>query len=385
MPVPLDPCQQQAGPEEMRRLWNQCSIVEPMEENEIVTDITVARNLAGNSEYHDNFQSVQAVAGEKLGRATQKSLFDRLEWLKQLHTLCLAENKPLIIHSSENSAEAWLFLMEKNQGDYTALANWYNFTYRPIFVGNYGNGTKLGLLTAVAKKLPLHCHHIEIAPVPDEDDAASLTEQAFKQAGWLVLKSKADDNHILPVKGRTFEEYWSSRPGRLRNTVRRKAKKNIVSIRIETDFSDEHWNHYLDVYSQSWKPEEGNPDFLKNLAKQESDAGCLRLGLAYIDGAPVAAQFWTVENGEALIHKLAHVEDATKSSPGTLLSVAMFRHVIDVDCVNIIDFGTGNDAYKLEWMEEVRPRYRLEMFWPKSPKSWLPILRHTISALVGKR
>lgn len=353
--------------------------------NEIVADVNVSGILIPNSEYQDNFQSAQAYAGEKLGRTYQKSLFDRLEWLSQLHALCLSGNRPLIARSDQNDAQAWLFLMEKGSGRYSALANWYNFTYRPIFTGNYDETTKSALLTALAKKLPSKCHRIEIAPVPDEDQAASLTERAFRQAGWIVFKSKADDNHILSVDGRTFDQYWEGRPGRLRNTVRRKAKKNVASIRIETAFSDEHWNHYLDVYTQSWKPEEGNPDFLKKLAEQEAGAGCLRLGLAYIDGVPVAAQFWTVENGEALIHKLAHVEDATKSSPGTLLSVAMFRHVIDVDCVKLIDFGTGNDPYKREWMEDVRTRYRLEMFWPRNPLSWPAILRNTISALVGKR
>lgn len=338
-----------------------------------------------NSEYHDNFQSAQASAGEKLSRADQKSLFDRLDWLSQLHALCLPGNQPLIVRSAENEAQAWMFLMKKGLGSHAALANWYNFTYRPIFTGDFDEVTKLALLASIAKKIKSHSHHVEISPVPEEDSAASLTERAFKQAGWVVFKSKADDNHILSVNGRTFDQYWAERPGQLRNTVRRKAKKNIVSIRVETEFSDEHWADYLDVYAKSWKPEEGNPDFLKNLAGQEAAAGCLRLGLAYIDGVPVAAQFWTVENGEALIHKLAHVEDATKSSPGTLLSVAMFQHAIDVDGVKLIDFGTGNDPYKREWMEDVRTRYRLDMYWPNNPLSWLSILRHTISALVGKR
>jgi hypothetical protein len=340
--------------------------------------------LAMNSEYHDNFQSVQAVAGEKLGRADQRSLFDRLEWLRHLHELCLPGHKPLIVQSAEGDAQAWLFLVKKGLGRYAALANWYNFTYRPIFAGDYDEVTKLALLAIIAKTLSSHSHRVEIAPVPEEDLTASLTERAFEQAGWLVFKSKADDNHILSVNGRTFDQYWADRPGRLRNTVRRKAKKNIVSIRIETEFSEEHWDDYLDVYEKSWKPEEGNPDFLKNLAKREAEAGCLRLGLAYIDGRPVAAQFWTAENDEALIHKLAHVEEATKSSPGTLLSVAMFQRVIDVDRVKIVDFGTGNDSYKREWMEDVRPRYRLEMFWPNNPLSWLSILRYHMSALVGK-
>ncbi len=346
-----------------------------------MTDAT----LTMNSEYHDNFQSVQAVAGEKLGRASQKSLFDRLDWFQYLHELCLPDQQPLMIHSSDQGAQAWLFLMKRGIGNYAALANWYNFTYRPIFTGNFDEVTKLALLADLAKKAKSYAHHIEIAPVSDEDGSSGLTERAFEQAGWWVIKSKADDNHILPIKGRTFDQYWADRPGRLRNTVRRKTKKNIVSIRIETEFSEEHWNDYCDVYARSWKPEEGNPAFLKAIAKQEAKAGCLRLGLAYIDGTPVAAQFWTVENGDALIHKLAHVEDATKSSPGTLLSVAMFQHVIDVDHVDLIDFGTGNDPYKKEWMEDVRDRYRLEMYWPNNPLSWLPILKHYVSGLVRRR
>jgi len=338
-----------------------------------------------NSEYHDNFQSAQAVAGEKLGRAVQKSLFDRFEWLKQLHEMCLRDHEPLIVRSAENDAEAWMFLMKQGVGSYAALANWYNFTYRPIFTGNFDEVTKLALLADLAKQLKNQSHHIEISPLPDEDGTTELIERAFEQAGWMVFREKADDNHILQVNGRTFDQYWADRPGQLRNTVRRKAKKNLVTTRIESDFSEEDWNDYLDVYAKSWKPEEGNPEFLKKLAAQEAKAGCLRLGLAYIDGEPVAAQFWTVENGEALIHKLAHIDDATKSSPGTLLSVAMFQHVIDIDQVNLIDFGTGNDPYKRDWMEDVRERYRLELFWPNHPLSWLPIVKYHLSGLVGKR
>lgn len=337
------------------------------------------------SEYHDNFKNVQAVAGEKLNRINQNSLFDRLNWVQQLHSLCLPKYRPFIVSAEDSGAQAWVFLRKSGQGRYTALANWYNFTFCPIFTGDYDEVTKLALLAAVARTVRHHAHQIELAPLPEENGAASLTQRAFSQAGWVVFKSQADENHILKIKGRTFDQYWAGRPGQLRNTVRRKAKKNIVSLRIETEFSDEHWNDYCTVYNSSWKPEEGNPEFLRNLAKQEAAAGCLRLGLAYIDGKPVAAQFWTTENGEALIHKLAHIEDATKSSPGTLLSAAMFQHAIDVDGVKLIDFGTGSDPYKREWMEEVRPRYRLEMYWPNNPFAWLPILRRYASILVAKR
>src|SRR3546814_9220867 len=96
------------------------------------------------------------------------------------------------------------------------------------------------------------------------------------------------------------------------------------------------------------------------------------MGIARSDGLAVAAQLWTVENGVALIHKLAHREDAGAGSPGTLLSHAMFRHVIDTDKVTRIDFGPGADAYKRDWMESVRPLYQIDFYNWRRPASWLP-------------
>ena len=98
----------------------------------------------------------------------------------------------------------------------------------------------------------------------------------------------------------------------------------------------------------------------------------------------MAAQFWTVENGVALIHKLAHDERHLAASPGTLLSAALFQHVIDVDKVGEIDFGTGSDGYKREWMEAVRPRYRLDLFWPGHVANWPLILRRHLRQMRRK-
>ena len=86
--------------------------------------------------------------------------------------------------------------------------------------------------------------------------------------------------------------------------------------------------------------------------------------MARKDGSPLAVQLWLVENGEATIHKLAYREDAKELSPGTILGEAMFRRAIDRDRVRVIDYGTGDDAYKRDWMEERRPLWRLQAFNP---------------------
>ncbi len=339
-----------------------------------------ALTLPVKGEYHDNFLTAQASARGILDRDAQKSLFDRLDWLDSLHRMALRDRAPLLLRASDDASDLWMPLMQTGNGTYAALANWYNFTWRPIFGGTYDEITKLKLLREIAGQASQRARRITLSPVPDEDGSASLLATAFEQNGWIVNKNQCDENHYLKLRGRSFDAYWQDRPGQLRSTVKRKGKKGVVSIRIETGFVEQSWADYERVYACSWKPNEGSPEFLRQLAEQESVAGCLRLGLAYVDGQPVAAQFWTVENGVALIHKLAHDERHIAASPGTLLSAALFQHVIDIDKVDEIDFGTGSDSYKREWMEEMRPRYAIELLWPNHALNWPRIIRNKFFA-----
>ncbi len=162
----------------------------------------------------------------------------------------------------------------------------------------------------------------------------------------------------------------SARPsGPLRTTLKRKAKK--VEIEIVDSFDAKAWRDYEVVYQSSWKPSEGKPAMLRRFAEQEGAAARLRLGIARSGGRAVAAQFWTVEDGTAFIHKLAHVDEAVPISAGTVLTAALFERVIDTDDVHMVDFGTGDDPYKSMWMEETRTRYRLEVLRPGRPATWL--------------
>lgn len=337
--------------------------------------------MAEKSEYHDNFLSVQVGARGSLDREAQKKLFDRIDWFDNLNRYALKDKELAIFSSNINGAAAWMPLMVKKYRHFEPLANWYNFTWQPIFCGPYDEVTKLSLLGNIAKLAKKSAYRISLSPLPNEENEVKLLTYAFKQAGWIISKQQCDVNHILRLKGRSFDDYWRDRPGQLRSTVKRKAKKEQVSIRIEKEFNSESWADYENIYAKSWKTSEGNPEFLRELAKQEADAGALRLGLAYIDGRCVAAQFWTVENGEALIHKLAHDEAYLSASPGTLLSAALFQYAIDIDRVDLIDFGTGDDKYKSDWMEEIRPRYSLDCFDPNMPLSWPYIAKHYLRRL----
>jgi len=335
-------------------------------------------------EYHDNVADVQDLAAP--GARDAPVLFDRMAWFAALHTHCLAAMPPLVASAiGADGSGVRLVLARHGWRGAVALANYYSFSYRPIFAGAADDNARAALLEALARDLPRRTHRLVLAPVPEEDGSADLIADSFARAGWRVFRRHADVNHMLALDGRDFEAYWQGRPGQLRSTVRRKASKYDVAIRIATGFDPADWADYDRVYRASWKPEEGSTAFLRSIAMAEGAAGRLRIGLAHCDGRPVAAQFWTVEAGTAYIHKLAHDEAATAASPGTLLSAAMFQHVIDQDRAARIDFGTGDDGYKRDWMEQVRRREAIELIWPYHPFNAPFLARRLGSRLAAAR
>lgn len=165
----------------------------------------------------------------------------------------------------------------------------------------------------------------------------------------------------------------AGRPSRVRNTIARKQRKlereHGYSIRLFTgDDLHQGMADYNTVYNASWKARELFGDFVDGLAQRLSGQGWLRLAVLYIAGNPAAAQFWFVSHGKASIFKLAYDESWKRYSPGSILIRYLMEHVIDVDQVEEIDFLTGNDAYKQDWMSERRERWGLYCAKPRPPK-----------------
>ncbi len=329
--------------------------------------------MQGNGEHHANEERLPATARA----AGFASPFDRAEWFDLLDAHGFAGGGRIDARGSAGATRAWLPLRVETTGDLVGLTNWYSFSIRPLFDGG---GARDDALRALFIDLRQKAARLTLYPVIDPD---ALTV-ALRAAGWWVKETPAGDRHWLDLGEMDHEAWWTSRPGALRSTVQRKAKKGIVDIQLLTDFDPGSWAAYEQIYAASWKPEEGHPALLRTFAEAESTRGTFRMGLARIDNMPVAAQFWTVEDGTAFIHKLAHVEDSLKASPGTLLSAALFRHVIEVDGVKRVDFGTGNDGYKRDWMNRHDPLWRIEAFNPSRLAAWGPALKAFARSVLRK-
>lgn len=325
-----------------------------------------------NVKLFDDLDAVARDAAGALDRDVQPCLYSRLDWFRLLAEHCPPDGRLKVARAEEDGRRAWLFLANGGR-EADAYAAWYSL--RVGLIGDAKLGQNLG---GALKREGLG--RITLKPIAEPEPLVA----ALRAAGWIVSTEPSTGNWVAHTEGLTFDDYWAKRPGKLRSTAARKAKTAGLDIAIHDRFIADAWAAYEDVYRASWKPEEGSFPFLRALAEQEGAAGTLRLGIARKDGRPVAAQLWTVENEEATIHKLAYAEDAKALSPGTLLGMAMFRRVIDQDRVRLIDYGTGDDAYKRDWMDERRQLWRITAWNPATLRGLAGAAKAKASKLVGR-
>ena len=250
--------------------------------------------MQGNGEHRANDEA--ALPADARG-AAPVSPFDRAAWFDLLAAHGFAGEARLDARGDAGAVTAWLPLRRDGAGRYSGLTNWYSFAIRPLFTGEGDHGAALNALFANVKK---RAARLTLYPVPDAEQADVAA--ALRKAGWWVKATPAGDRHWLDLAGMTHDIWWESRPGALKNTVKRKAKKGIVDIQLLTVFDADSWTAYEGIYAASWKPEEGDPALLRAFAEAESARGSFRMGIARIESVPVAAQYWTVEDGTAFIH-----------------------------------------------------------------------------------
>ena len=325
--------------------------------------------------FHD-LDAVERNAAGALARDKRPWMFDRLDWFRLVHDFTPPEGRLLALRARNGKTNAWLFLGTE-RGSARAYSNWYCLRFGPVVDGEDAAAALDGLAGGLRRGGIAQLH---LSPISKDDPL----EPALKRQGWMTRRTESSVSWRIRVSGMSFEDYWAARPSKLRNTAKRRAKSAGLELRVFDRFDPASWGDYEIVYENSWKPAEGSPELMRRLAEAEGEAGTLRLGLAYRDGAPVAAQLWTVEHGTATIHKLAYREDSKHYSPGTVLSVEMFRRAIDEDRVDVIDFGIGNDAYKADWMDEAEPLYALTAYDMRRVKGLVAAGRAAASMLVRK-
>jgi hypothetical protein len=217
-----------------------------------------------------------------------------------------------------------------------------------------------------------------------DKDAAIFTQLllALKLAGFVVQTYFCSGNWYEPIRGRSYQQYVDGLRSSVRNIARSKARKVERSGRARIDIVagggalGPAIEAYESIYNSSWKRREPYPLFMPGLLRTFAAAGWLRLGLAYVDGQPAAAQVWFIANRTASIYKIAYDQKFKDLSIGSYLTMHMIRHAIEVEAVTEIDYLTGDDRYKQDWMSYRRERWAILAMNPRTPKGLAAIVRH---------
>jgi hypothetical protein len=247
-----------------------------------------------------------------------------------------------------------------------ALTNYYASLYSPLASLAGKPHERAAAIRSIVQELSAarpRAATLQLAPLDAAapDTAALMAE--LRRQGWYGRRYFAFGNWTLPCEGLGFDAYMASRDSQVRNTLSRKSKKLLASGRLEILTEPEDVERGMDawdaIYGRSWKQPEPYPEFVRGWARRCARRGWLRLGIASLDGQPIAAQFWFTIDRRASIFKLAYDEAFSKWSAGTVLTAHMFRHALETDRVVEIDYLTGDDPYKSAWMTHRRERIGL--------------------------
>lgn len=186
----------------------------------------------------------------------------------------------------------------------------------------------------------------------------------------------------------SFNEYYNQRSSQLKNTLKRKEKKLVnshdyhIKIITETEEFEHYFSNYQRIYQLSWKREEYSFAFIKKVCLLAAVENKLRMGVLFIDGQAVAVQLWFLQQGTASIFKLAYDPNYQQYSVGSILSMALSKHVIEQDAVTCIEFGMGSEPYKKDWMDKKRQRVTQQVFNERSFFGILLAVRYILLAKI---
>jgi hypothetical protein len=339
-----------------------------------------------------SFEDLPEETQRLFDNAGADCIFSGMPWFKTFAKFALDPTDSVRVYSanggdSSSPDEAILPMVHRatDSGFFKArklssLSSYYTCLYGPI--GN--NFTKRGtdaLARGFAEENP-RWDEVELKPLDVDAPAFAALVEGLEKAGFVVQTYFCFGNWYLEVKGRSFAQYVETLPSVLRNTLGRKKKKleksGRAQIEIVTggDGLESAIAAYNTVYLASWKESEPYPRFVPELIRNCAALGLLRLGIVRVDGEPAAAQFWIVHNGRALIYKLAYDERFAELSVGTILTATLMKHVIDIDGVIQVDYLTGDDAYKKDWMSSRRERWGILALNPRTLRGVLAIVRH---------
>lgn len=335
---------------------------------------------------YSSWQQVPDSANVLFAQAEKDSIYYSRAWFESLADLVPDNQQSMLLACVESGSRVMAILpLLRNAGNtWYALGHRYT-THFSLLLADDEQHPVLTCLVQGLKQLAFTGLILE--PVADNDPGLNALKQAMEAAGFKCEYLFRSYNWVYRMHGQSYDEYINARPTRLRNTIARKQRKleREYGYKIRLFTAEEvpaGMHDYYAVYTASWKANEQFAGFMDSFVARFSKQGWSRLAVLYVDDQPIAAQLWFVLHGKASIFRLAYDKAWKSYSPGSILTSYLMKYVIDTDKVDEIDFLTGNDAYKQDWMSERRERFALSCIRTGKPagncKRFVGLLRRVL-------
>lgn len=271
-------------------------------------------------------------------------------------------------------------------GRLEALSNYYTCVYSPS-VATAVTPDDLASLFRTIRTGRHRPGSLHFAPLDLSRPETGLLRDALERSGLATFGYFCFGNWFLQCRDLSWPAYLASRTSKLRSNIKRMHKKltgdgGTLEVVTGGERLEAAIAAYWQVYRASWKQDEPFPDFIDGLMRTCADRGWLRLGLAWLEGKPIAAQLWIVANGKADIYKVAYDEAFKAYTAGTVLTAYMMEHVLSRDQVQEVDYLMGDDAYKRVWMSGRRERWGLVAYDSATLAGSLGLVREAAGRIV---
>ena len=328
--------------------------------------------------------------------AQKDSVFFSREWFESLSPYLLNDKQHLLLAcviDNENNGDSGIDIADSIVCILPLLTHsnreWTSFThpYSALFTILLADDRQTETLQCLSEGLKeLAFDYLTLAPIADDDTKLLKFQKSMENIGFDCYQNHKSYNWFHSIeKNQRFADYLIERPSKVRNTVLRKQRKlerehgYKIQLYVDSGFDNsfdkerdsdiqQALSTYHDIYKVSWKANEQYEALVTDVVKQFTKRAWPRLAILWIDDKPIAAQLWFVVAGKASIFRLVYDEAWKEYSPGSILMAYLLEHVIDKDKVEEIDFLSGNDGYKKDWMSERRERRALVCVNKKNTK-----------------
>lgn len=311
--------------------------------------------------YH-TIKEIPSSASSLFKQYEELSLFLGKHWFELFEQYFLSAQKSrfIVVFDDSHQAILLILLQQIHSKELTTVSNFYTACFSPFIRKNLSeNNIKQAYALLISDYLLANpIYSLEIKPVLLHSNENDLFIQTLKQHHFIIDCYDFFGNWSYELKGLNYQEYYKQRPSRLKNTIKRKTNKlsktNSCNIQIYSHIEEiqAHIKEYEQIYQLSWKTEEASAEFIRQFMLDYAATGHSRLAIAYINGHAAASQFWLVHNQSALIYKLAYDPQYKDLSIGSILTAHIMEYVIDIDGVKKLDYLTGDDVYKQDWMNK---------------------------------